>query len=192
MNRIDHRTLVLLVLLITGLLVLLALKGKIPFFQSTEGPPVQVGLPGPDFTLPGLDGDMVSLSDFKGKVVLINIWATWCPSCVEEMDSMQRLYERFKRKDFEILAVSVDSLGKSVVAPFMEQYKLTFPALLDPAGTVQIAYQTRGVPESFLIDKKGLLVKKIIGPRDWVDPGIQTTIGKLIAETTTHGENEPQ
>lgn len=192
MNRIDHRTLVLLVLLITGLLVLLALKGKIPFFQSTEGPPVQVGLPGPDFTLPGLGGDMVSLSDFKGKVVLVNIWATWCPSCVEEMDSMQRLYERFKRKDFEILAVSVDSLGKSVVAPFMEQYKLTFPALLDPAGTVQIAYQTRGVPESFLIDKKGLLVKKIIGPRDWVDPGIQTTIDKLIAETTTHGENEPQ
>ena len=184
-RQIDYRSLVLVALLISGLLVLLALHRNLPFLQSAKVAPVQAGLPAPDFTLPGLDGKEVSLSDFRGKVVLLNIWATWCPPCVQEMDSLQKLYDTFKQKDFEILAVSIDSLGRSVVAPFMKNYKLTFPALLDPAGTVQVAYQTTGVPESFIIDTKGLLVKKIIGPRDWVDPEIQSVFRKLFAEKAT-------
>ena len=185
MKRIDRRTCVLLLLLICGSLVLLALNRNLPFVQSAKVAPVKTGLPAPDFSLPGLDGKEVSLSDFRGKVVLVNIWATWCPPCVQEMDSMQKLYERFDKKNFEILAVSVDSLGRSVVAPFMDNYKLTFPALLDPAGTVQVAYQTTGVPESFIIDRNGLLVKKIIGPRDWVDPEIRSVFRKLIAIKAT-------
>jgi thiol-disulfide isomerase/thioredoxin len=110
---------------------------------------------------------MVSLSDYRGKVVQVNIWATWCPPCVDEMPSIEKLYQKLKGGNFEILAVSIDSLGLKAVAPFMKKHKLTFPALIDPEGTIRISYKTTGVPESFNIDKDGILIKKIIGPLDW-------------------------
>jgi peroxiredoxin len=127
--------------------------------------------PAPNFTLPGLDGKMVSLTDYKGKVVLLNIWATWCPSCVEEMPSMEKLYKELKREDFEILAVSIDESGAKAVAPFMQKYKLSFPTLVDSGGKViQRLYRVTGVPESFIVDKEGNIEQIIIGPTDWATP----------------------
>ena len=99
-------------MLIAGLLVLLLLNRNKSYNNSVKIGPIEVGLAAPDFTFPGMDGKMVSLFDFKGKVVLVNIWATWCPSCVDEMPSMEKLYQKLKGEDFEILAVSIDSLGK--------------------------------------------------------------------------------
>jgi peroxiredoxin len=96
------------------------------------------------------------------------------------MPSMERLYQKLKSEDFEILAVSVDSLGAKIVAPFMKKYKLTFPALIDSQGTVSIAYRTTGVPESFIIDKDGRLVKKIIGALNWTNPGVLRYFQTLI------------
>ena len=154
-------------LAITTLLVVWSLKQNNPFFQSVNQVPIRVGLPVPDFTFPGLDGKKVSLSNYRGKVVFVNIWATWCPPCVEEMPSMQKLYQKLKGENFEILAVSIDSKGAKVVAPFMKKYKLTFPALIDSMGTIKRIYKTTGVPESYIIDKNGLLAKKVIGPLDW-------------------------
>jgi peroxiredoxin len=129
--------------------------------------PIQVGLPAPNFTFPDLNGQQVSLSDHRGRVVLVNIWATWCPPCRQEMPSMQKLYERFKGENFEILAVSLDSTGREAVGPFMRKMNLTFPALLDPEENIRPLYGITGVPESFIIDKEGILVEKIIGPMDW-------------------------
>ena len=134
----------------------------------------------PDFTFSGINGKMFSLSDYRDKVVLVNIWATWCSPCVDEMPSMEKLYQKLKGEKFEILAVSIDSLGLKVVAPFMKKHKLTFPALIDPEGTIRISYKTTGIPESFIIDKDGILAKKIIGPLDWARPEILRFLHDLI------------
>ena len=160
---------ILLLLVVVFLLVLLQVKYSI--FSPVTITRVEKGVEAPDFTFPDLNGKMVSLSDFRGKkVVFVNIWATWCPSCVEEMPSMEKLYQEMKGEDFEILAVSIDVQGAKIVAPFMEKYSLSFPALIDSHGRIKKLYQTTGVPETFIIDKEGIIVLKIIGPRDWSSP----------------------
>jgi peroxiredoxin len=137
-------------------------------------------VPAPNFTFPGLDGKKVSLADYKGKVVLLNIWATWCAPCVAEMPSMQKLYQELKHEDFELLAVSVDESGAEAITPFMEKHKLSFPVLLDPRGDIKSLYQVTGIPESFLIDKDGIIVEKVIGPRDWAAAGAISYFQNLI------------
>ena len=168
-KQVNYRAAIVIFLLIAGVVLLLLNRNK-SYNNSVKIVPIEVGLPAPDFSFPGMDGKMVNLSDFRGKVVLVNIWATWCASCVDEMPSMEKLYQNLKDEDFEILAVSIDSLGEKVVAPFMKKYKLTFPALIDSAGAIRMGYRTTGVPESFIIDKHGILVRKIIGPLDWAKP----------------------
>lgn len=156
---------IVLIVILIGILILLQTKDSI--FHQTEGPGLAKGLPAPNFTLTDLDGQMVSLTNFRGKVVLLNIWATWCPPCVEEMPSMEKLFQELKDEDFEILAVSIDESGAQDVLPFMKKHKLSFPVLLDAKGTIKALYRTTGVPESFIIDKDRILVEKVIGPRDW-------------------------
>ncbi len=131
-------------------------------FRSTESVAAQ------DFGLPALRGDYVKLSDYRGKVVFLNIWATWCPPCREEMPSMESLYQRLKGRRFEMLAVSIDREGEKVVRPFAVKYGLTFPVLLDPDSKTYRLYGLTGVPESFIVDKNGFVIHKIIGPQDWM------------------------
>ena len=167
-----------LVLLVAIPIILISLKER--GARSRFIRPLQEGRPAPDFTFPDLDARKVSLSDFRGKVVLVNIWATWCPPCRDEMPSMQKLYERFKGERFEILAVSIDAEGQKAVAPFMRKMNLTFPALLDPKETIKPLYRITGVPESFIIDKDGIVVEKIIGPIDWAAPKVFLFFRDLI------------
>jgi len=168
------------------ILVLLAVSAAAVLFLLTQNnsyltyAPLAAGQSAPDFTLPGLDGKMVSLSEYKGHVVLVNIWATWCPPCVDEMPSMETLYKEFKDENFEILAISIDALGANAVGPFMKKYNLSFPALLDPEATIKMLYQTTGVPESFIINKEGILVEKIIGPKNWAAPEVVNYFRDLI------------
>ena len=129
-------------------------------------PAPRIGKPLADFTLPDLQGRSVQLAALRGKVVFVNVWATWCPPCVEEMPTIQQLYERLHGQGLEILAVSLDALGAQVVAPFMQSHRLSFPTLLDTKNLVQRLYHTTGVPESFIVDKRGILVEKW-WPRDW-------------------------
>ena len=165
-------------LLLTILFVIIACVLLIVFLREKKDSslktavPIQPGLKVPDFTFPDINGKVVSLSDHRGKVVLVNVWATWCPPCRQEMPSMQSLYEKFKGENFEILAVSIDSEGRKAVAPFMRKMSLTFPALLDPGETIRPLYGITGVPESFIIDKQGILVEKIIGPINWATPEV--------------------
>jgi peroxiredoxin len=165
----NYRAAILVFLAVGGLLILFSLKQNNPFLTYS---PLKTGRSAPDFTFPGVDGKMVGLSDYRGKVVLVNIWATWCPPCVDEMPSMERLYKELKGENFEILAVSLDAFGTKAVAPFMKKYNLSFPALMDPNGSIQTLYQTTGIPESFIVDQEGILIKKIIGARDWATPEI--------------------
>ena len=169
-RRVNFQALVIifLIVILFGILILLQMKDS--FFYQSSVPGLEKGLPAPNFSLPDLDGQMVNLTDYKGRVVLLNIWATWCPPCVEEMPSMEKLYQELQGEGFEILAVSIDESGAQDVLPFMKKHKLSFPVLIDPKGTLKGLYQTTGVPESLIIDKDGILVEKVIGPRDWAVP----------------------
>ena len=171
---------VLIFVAVTVLVVILSLKLNDSAFKFSNQVAIKDNMPAPDFTFPGLDGKMVSLSDYKGKVVLLNIWATWCPPCVEEMPSMERLYQKFKGQNFEILAVSIDEPGLKVVAPFMKKSNLTFPALIDSEGAIKAVYGITGIPESFIIDKQGNLIKKIMGPVDWATRDIFRFFSEVI------------
>ena len=139
-------------LLLTILFVLIACVLLIVFIREERNSTLkttkslQPGLEVPNFAFPDLNGKEVSLAEHRGKVVLLNVWATWCPPCRQEMPSMQSLYEKFNGENFEILAVSIDSEGGEAVAPFMRQMNLTFPALLDPGETIRSLYAITGVP----------------------------------------------
>jgi peroxiredoxin len=165
-------------LLISLALVTVAAGFYLIFLRNNQSPtevqeirPVfssRVGNPPPDFTLPSLVGNPVRLSNYKGKVVFLNFWATWCPPCREEMPSMESLYQRLKGRDFEMLAVSIDTKGADRVQSFVATYALTFPVLLDPNKKIYRLYGLTGVPETFIIGKNGDIILKIIGPRDWM------------------------
>jgi peroxiredoxin len=167
-SRRKSTTLFVLIAIMLGIVIFLQERDS--FFDPSNQLRVRPGFPAPNFTFPGLDGKMVSLTDYRGKVVFLNIWATWCGPCKQEMPSMERLYKALKGEDFEILAVSIDTLGAKVVAPFMKEYGLSFSALLDTGGTIQRLYGTTGIPETFIINKEGIIEQKIIGSRDWAAP----------------------
>ena len=124
----------------------------------------------PTFQALRLDGTVSGLADYQGKVILLNVWATWCLPCRAEMPSMQRLQQRFKDTDFRVVAVSVDEERSAVVRAFAQELGLTFDILHDPTGEIQRVYRTSGVPESWVIDRSGTIVKKVIGATEWDSP----------------------
>jgi len=158
---------ILIFLVIVGVGIIVLLQTKDSSFNLSGRPRLGKGVPAPNFTLPDINGKMVSLTDYRGKVVLINIWATWCRPCVEEMPSMEKLHQELKEESFKILAVSIDASGAKAVIPFMKKHKLSFSALTDTKGAIKSLYQTTGIPESVIVDKDGIIVEKIIGQRDW-------------------------
>lgn len=181
-KKFNYKTVMLFFLILIMLGVMTLLQGKDSFFNLSKKSRIKMGLPAPDFSFPGLNGQLVRLSDYRNKVVLLNIWATWCPPCVEEMPSMEKLYQVLTGRDFEILAVSIDKLGTKAVTPFIQKYKLTFPALIDSEGTIQNIYGTTGVPESFIIDRKGVIRQVVIGPIDWYAPEVIRFIQNLLEQ----------
>ncbi len=166
--------------IITIILLVIAAVAVVLLSQKRKFEPVHAGKEAIEFTLPDLEGRPVSLSDFRGKVVFLNFWATWCKPCEDEMPSMQVLYESLKDQPFEIVAVSIDSEGPEVVRKFVEKYGLTFTILHDRKGRIKDAYKTTGVPETFIIDQNGIIAEKIWGPRNWTDPGNLNTIKELL------------
>ena len=181
-QRINFKTVIIFFLLIAGVGIIVLLQSQRSTVNPAEKRRFERGVPAPNFTLPDLAGKKVSLADFKGKVVFLNIWATWCAPCIEEMPSMERLYRELKDEDFEILAVSIDEAGADVVIPFMKKYRLSFPALSDNTETIKSLYQITGVPESFIIDKNGRIVEEVVGPRDWGSEGAIRYFRKLIQQ----------
>jgi len=145
---------------------------------------VEINRPAPDFRVLDLNtGDSVSLSEeYRGSVTLVNIWATWCIPCRAEMPSMQRLYDSVGHRGFKIAAISIDEGSPEEVVAFARELGLTFDILHDRQGTVSQRYQTTGVPESFLLDRRGILVKRVIGAHDWSSPANRGTVERLLEQ----------
>jgi peroxiredoxin len=128
-------------------------------------------------------GQTVSLSSLKGKVVFLNVWATWCGPCREEMPSMETLYDELKgNKDFVMLAVSQDTKGKSAVVPYVEKNGYHFKILLDPENKVGDSYSVSGVPETFIIDRRGRIVAHHMGAFDWSRPDVKEALRQLLSD----------
>ncbi len=133
----------------------------------------------PDFSVPGLAGPVLRLSDFKDRVVFLNFWATWCPPCKEEMPSMERLYRRFRERGFTMVAISIDA-NTPAVAPFVRHLGLTFPIGLDPKMEVAARYGLRALPTTVLIDRGGRMVAFAFGPREWDSAAAHALIEGLL------------
>jgi peroxiredoxin len=133
----------------------------------------------PNFTLKDINGEEVKLEDYRGKIVFLNFWATWCPPCREEMPSMERLYTEFKNKDFTILAVDLREKPNSVKA-FGKKLGLSYPLLLDSDGTVHLDYGIRSIPTTYLVDRQGYLIGSALGPRDWASDESFELINHLL------------
>ena len=144
---------------------------------------VEINRQAPDFKVMDLaTRDTVSLEDYRGSVTLVNIWATWCVPCREEMPSMQALYDSLADRGFRIAAISIDEGSPEDVVAFAQELGLTFDILHDRGGSVERLYQTTGVPESFLLDRRGILVKRVIGAHDWSSPANRRTVERLLAQ----------
>ena len=136
---------------------------------------------GPDFTLVNPAGKKISLSDFRGKVVLLNFWATWCGPCREEMPAMDKLYREFKGRGFEIVAVNVKDKREDALK-FLKELKISFPVGLDPAGEVGLLYGAWGMPSTYLIDRKGIVLARMWGGTDWYTPAARNLIKTLVEQ----------
>jgi len=166
----DVLTVLVLVAVAVGFYFVFAKRGRLgPDLEQTWLRfKVKKGDAAPDFSLPTLKGNSARLADYKGKVVFLNFWATWCPPCRDEMPSMEALYKRLQGRAFEMLAVSIDTSGEDVVREFVTEFGLTFPVLLDPKNELSRLYGLTGVPETYIIDGDGVVALKIIGARDWM------------------------
>jgi len=143
--------------------------------------PVGVESRAPDFSAVDVrSGEAVAFDAFEGEVVLLNIWATWCTPCVREMPSIQRLYDQLAPHGLEVVAVSVDNDDTEAVRQWVEERGLTFDVLHDRAARIERAYQTTGVPESFVIDRQGVIVKKVIGAAEWDHPTQVNLLRRLL------------
>jgi thiol-disulfide isomerase/thioredoxin len=135
----------------------------------------------PKISLKSFDGEKVTLEDFKGKVIFLNFWATWCGWCKKEMPSMERLYEALRDQGLVILAVDVrESVEK--IKPFWDRYGLTFTPILDPSGMASLAFGVRGMPATFIIDRQGKVVGSAPGYRDWFTEDAQKIFTGLLSE----------
>ena len=137
--------------------------------------------PAPEISVKAIaDGSTLKLSALKGKVVLLNFWATWCPPCRDEIPSMMKLDKAMTGKPFQMVAVSMDEGGKPAIDTFFKERGFMLPTYLDSNGMAARSYGVTGVPESFIVDKSGVIVKKIIGGLDWGSPEVASFLEGLM------------
>lgn len=168
-----------------GVLAVVALLGAGTLAALRFGPePIAVGREAPDFTAVNLaTGRPASLhADYAGQVTLVNVWATWCEPCKAEIPALDSLHRRLAPRGFRLVAVSVDTGDSTAVAAFMRGYGVAFDVLHDPAQTIQRIYQSDKVPESFLIDRDGRIVRIVYGAHPWASAANQRIIEALLAQ----------
>ena len=172
-----------LVVTLVAVGVLVAVFGLV-WLQSSKYEPLKVGKDAPEFSLVDLDEKPVRLSDYRGKVVFLNFWATWCKPCREEMPSMEVLHKNFSKDGLVVLAVSIDRVTTSKdIPPFIKSMNLSFPVLIDSWGKTDMPYKRMGVPETFIIDQQGVIREIVIGPRDWTRVDSLTVLLDLLKVT---------
>ncbi|HEY1951777.1 MAG TPA: TlpA disulfide reductase family protein [Gemmatimonadaceae bacterium] len=149
--------------------------------------PVELGSEAPNFTAYTLDSipKPKSLAEYRGQVVMLNVWATWCLPCRVEMPSIEALHKEYGPKGLRILAVSIDDPGTdSAIRAFAKQYGLTFEILHDPQGKIVDMYDISGYPETFIVGKDGVIRKKLMQATDWNAPDERALVDRLLAERT--------
>lgn len=157
-------------------------------FLGDELFPVTVGSKAPEFHANTIDGAPVAktLADYKGDVVLLNVWGTWCIPCRTEMPSIQSLHDRFAARGLKVIAVSIDKPGfENEIRKFRDQYGLTFEILHDPTGNIQREYQTTGVPETFIIGRDGVIRRKVIAADNWDSPTNRALFAQMLGVPET-------
>jgi thiol-disulfide isomerase/thioredoxin len=132
-----------------------------------------------DFSLPLVGKTSLALRDLRGKVVFLNFWATWCGPCRAEMPSMEALYRRFKDEGFEMVAVNCGE-SETAAASFVEQYRLSFPAALDPSGQVSGVYGIQALPTTYIIDRDGNILSRVVGSLNWNTPELFAAFEALL------------
>jgi len=133
------------------------------------------------------NGRLTSLSEFRGKIVFINFWTTWCLACVIEMPSMEKLHQKFKDKDFAMVGINLQE-SDATVLKFYKENQLTFTTLLDATGDVGAAFRIRGIPTTFILDKNGIIIGKVMGPREW-DSRDSFALFEYLTDNTVAGTN---
>ncbi len=140
--------------------------------------PVEIG----NFSLPSVAGEDVKLSDFSGKVVFLNFWATWCPYCRQERPSLQTIHNDYKKQGFAVVSVSIDQTGIDVVKQYVEEHHITFPNLHDQTSQLASEFGVRGVPTTFFLNRNGEVLGGVIGPRPWDSREATEVIEHLLAQ----------
>jgi len=148
-------------------------------FSHADSVFAKTNSPAPDFTLNDISGKPVTLSQFRGKVVILNFWSIWCGPCLAEMPSLNKLYLEFKDKGLIVLAVAEDPAEKPVKS-YLQEKGIAFPILMDKDRKIYFKYSLFGIPVTFLIDKKGLIAEKFIGERDWSSSEMRGKVSKLL------------
>ena len=154
-------------------------RGETHFIESLSLVRFDEKVKAQNFALKDLNGNLVHLEDYRGKVIFLNFWTTWCPACLVEMPSMEKLYGEFKNRDFIILAVDMQE-DPETVRKFKDKFKLSFPILLDIDGVVASYYGVRGIPATYFIDREGYLYAAAMGARDWASEDAFLLIKHLI------------
>ena len=169
---------ILPIIIFIGLFVFLA---KSLYQPQTNIPSPLIGKPMPTFSLSELNSDTsLTDSDILGNISLINVWATWCAPCRDEMPTLERLQAHLAHEDFVVFAVSQDVDGLATVKPYVSEYGYTFPVLIDVGGEIGRRYGVTGYPESFVIDRTGQVVYHHVGYNDWAQMNVVTAIRGLI------------
>jgi cytochrome c biogenesis protein CcmG/thiol:disulfide interchange protein DsbE len=170
--------------IVLGVVALLAvLLAAATHYLGDELFPVSVGSVAPPMQATTLDGTRrpKTLDDYKGKVVLLNVWATWCEPCKVEMPSIEKLHREFGPQGLAVVAVSVDDAGmENHIRDFAKELGITFEILHDPSRTTSTNYQITGYPETFIIARDGTIRKKVIGAADWSSEGNRALIRELL------------
>ena len=171
----------LMALLFGGLWIWLS---AIPDTATTGGlvPSPREGFPAPDFTLDTLEGSQMTLTDFRGKVVMVNLWASWCPPCRAEMPAIEQIYQKNKAQGLEVLAVNTTYQdSESAAAQFVQDFGLTFPILLDRDGDMSKRYQLQALPTTYFIDRQGI-IRAVIPGGPMSETLIESKITDLLTE----------
>ena len=169
------------------ILIAISLLFSLPAFSQERGLFSKIGIQSvrenmqtPDFSLEGLNVKRVQLSALKGNVIFLNFWATWCDPCKDEMPSMEPLYQRYKEKDFILLAISVEERNPEPARRFIQNHRYRFPVLLDPPGKTLNLFGIHSIPATVIIDKKGRMIGRAMCPRDWSHPEVFSLIDQML------------
>jgi len=167
------------------LLLIITFVGTVGMATAEPKPALLTPLPGAplarNFDLPDMDGKRHKLSDYRGRVVIVNFWATWCPPCRKELPSMNRAWSRLQKEGVMMLAVNVGE-SEDVIFPFMADYPIDFPVLLDQDGEIIQRWPVRGLPTTFVVDPDGRLVYQALGGREWDDPRLLGLVRGLLKQ----------